>query len=284
MIREATLMISLATGFCGALAAPVTPEIPQLSILNVLNRSEGFILGYIQSFARKGYIVRSYEFGMTLGVGTSSDQICIDEKKEEAQQIPDLAKRQRSLSTIPQNCLVGSNPWLFSSLDRSLYNQIDGMMQTTVRPAVAHFSTPGLSPKQLFTGTSNYVDKIFPVDDYLVQKHFEIRSWLPLWINPEQGHIVGRVVMASLEHFVFKTYEVTIQRNGLGTSLTKLSLNDSDLFKQVVRAMLTGKVLRIGFIRLPGWYGKLLSVLRGYDTNFRILSVDILEPSEIALP
>jgi hypothetical protein len=285
-LREAAL-ISLATGFCGfALAAPVTREIPQFPKVryspNVIYRSEGFRLGYIQTFARVGYFPWSYEFQMALGVGTSSDQSCIDEEKAEAQHIPDLAERQRRLSQIPQNCLVDSNPWLFSSLDTPIYNQIDGMMQT-VRPVVIYYSTPVISYKQLVTRTSNYVYDIFTVDErYPVQKYFEISLPLAAQINPERGTIVGRVVKASLDHLFFKTYEITIQKNVQGMRLIKMSLNDSNLFDQVVRAMLTGKVLRIGYIRLPGWYGKFLSVLRGYDTNSRIVSVDILEPSQIS--
>jgi hypothetical protein len=94
-----------------------------------------------------------------------------------------------------------------------------------------------------------------------------------LHLNFVRGDIVGRVVKASLDHVILKTFEVTIQ-NQLDNSFSYLSVDDPQVFDALVRAMMSGRILKIGYIRLFGLQARLLSLVRGYDTADRIVSVD----------
>ena len=123
--------------------------------------------------------------------------------------------------------------------------------------------------------TKNQVLGAFPVQpDLKIEPSFRVSSWQAL--HPEAGVITGRIVQASLEYPVRKTYEIIIQERENANNFRAMSVNNGDMFRYINRAMLTGKQLRIEFIRLHRPHSRFLSALFNYMTNYRIISVEIL--------
>jgi hypothetical protein len=134
--------------------------------------------------------------------------------------------------------------------------------------------------RALWTYTLNYVQKIFPIDpDLPAFKFFSLdKGEMPVAtaVNPAEGYTKGRVVKASMDHLIRKTYEITFQQGAHGTNFTRLSVNSSEMFDHLVLSMLTGKQVRIGYLRMFSWEGFWVSAVRGYKTYYRVTSVEIL--------
>jgi hypothetical protein len=62
-----------------------------------------------------------------------------------------------------------------------------------------------------------------------------------------------------------------------------MSVNSSAMFDHIVEAMMTGRLLRIGFVKLFDVEGEMASI-RGYDTYYRVTSIDLIESSAPAGP
>jgi hypothetical protein len=110
--------------------------------------------------------------------------------------------------------------------------------------------------------------------DLKITRKFETSSWRR--IHPESGTITGRVVQASLEYSVRKTYEVIIQEREHADNFRAMSVSNREMFQYITRAMLTGKMLRLEYIRLFSPHAGVASFFLNYMTSFRIVSAEIL--------
>jgi hypothetical protein len=167
-----------------------------------------------------------------------------------------------------------NNPWRFSFLRRSLFDHISRIKE---RPVVIYYVNYYVAPSHVLMNTANQVLEAFPVQpDLKLEPNFRIPSWSAL--HPEAGVIVGRIVQASLEFPLRKTYEVIIQESENADNFRAMSVSDRKLFQYINKAMLSGRQVRIEYTRLFRPHGTILSTIFNYLTNFRVISVELVEP------
>jgi hypothetical protein len=234
-----------------------------------------------------------YEAELMLGLGTSpdvmEDSACLTYETLAADAIQDQAKRDLALQQIREDCAIDRNPWPFSVVDYSLYQK---SVSLAAAPVVVYYVRPIWSPigvfesgsiKALWTYTKNYVTRIFPTNpDEPTFKFYSITEGeLPFAskINPVSGYIEGRIIKATMESPIRKTYEVTIQEGALGNNFTSLSVNNSRLYDHIVMSMLSGRMVRVGYVKLFSWQGEVESLIRGYRTYYRMTSIEVLPKS-----
>lgn len=257
---------------------------------------EGFRLGYILRLQEN--IFWHFEGQFMMGFG-SSPQVMKDRECEAAftqtlNRQTNARARQIQQEQMAERCTIEENPWLFSVVDRSLYNQFQtlGAVPVVVYYTRSTGSFFGVfqtgSLRALMTNTLNYVQQIIPVNP---QSHaptfFHIdRGELPvaLTINPAEGFVEGRVVKASLDHFIRKTYEITFQKGKFGNNFLRLSVNSREMFDHLILSMLTGELVRVGYVRLFNIQNWFASLMFAYTTNYRVTSVEILRSGEAPLP
>lgn len=274
-------LIVLALLFClGGLASAAEPEIPNFPKIryspDFAVKSEGFLMGYFRYIDWSGYFSWSYEGQLALGIGTQPGKI-VDHLCAEAH--PEIAAT---------SCVIGETPWHFSFIETPLYNQYQKLLrsQNFASPVVIYFEVPLYSPTHFFlrTGTKNFLMKIYRVSPRaMVRTHYELdRSSLPAALRGLNRGVStipqGWVVAAVLDNVIFKTYVITIQENLEGNNFMSLNVNDPEMFDFLVTAMLSGRPVRISYLQLQGWDADLFKA-RGYQTPFRIIGVDILQPA-----
>jgi hypothetical protein len=171
-----------------------------------------------------------------------------------------------------QECRLFTNPWRFSFLSGKLYESVKDIKDS---PVLIYYINYYFMPSHLLMRTKNEVLNVFPVQpDLQIEPQFRIPSWSA--VHPEAGMITGRVVQASLEYPVRKTYEVVIQESQNANNFRAMSVNDREMFQYITRAMLTGRLLRIEFTRLWGPHAGALTKLFNYMSSYRVISVEIL--------
>jgi hypothetical protein len=266
--------------------SPLPKDVPRVRWSpDPIYSEEGFRLGYIIDFEAQRFW--HYEGSLLMGFDTNPakimDEKCVEDAQTAANAVKNPATRNAGLQAIDSDCLMMTNPWQFSVVDRKLYHQYSGAKRAVVvyynRPVWAPFGllTTG-SPWALIAQTLNYVEKIWYVNpDLSVAKYPSDSSGTdsPL-INPASGYSVGYVVKASLDNLLRKTYEVTIQEGSSGADFKRMSVNDSTIFDHLIRAMLTGKKTKVGYVELVGAEGYLETEIRGYHTGYRIQSIETL--------
>ncbi len=238
---------------------------PTLSqTMNPLYNSRGFQLGRILNVRRLRPILSSFEGDMMVGLGTDPkpmfDRLCLEERRARAE----------------RDCQLFENPWPFSFLDRSLATEHAALRN---RAAVVFFSNYFWRPAHMLMSTNNQLENIFPVQPNLqLAPRFEIPAWRA--IQPEAGYITGRIVRASTESWLIKSFEVIIQEGENANNFRAMSVSDQDLLNYIAQAMLTGRKQKIGFIRLHQPHARLKSAIFNYATQYRIVSVELLDSTQ----
>jgi hypothetical protein len=278
MLRSSILLLLSLT----LSASTELPEdFPDLRFtVNPAYHSIGVKLGHALSVRRERLVLRTFEGELMLGFGTNPDQVkdrgCVQSvlsqgtSTRRAPQRPDQELQNRA----DEECTLFTNPWRFSFLSKSLF---DKAVNTKVESVVVYYVNyyTYLRPSHLLMKTTNRLLNIFPVQgDLKIEPGFKISAWPRL--HPQAGVITGRIVHASLEYPVRKTYEVIIQESENANNFRAMSVNDREMFQYITRAMLTGKRMRIEFMRLHGPHGQALTALFNYMTDFRIISVELL--------
>jgi hypothetical protein len=223
-------------------------------------------------------VFRTFEGELMLGFGTGPERV-VDRQCAQTvlgRQTGTLRSRQQDQPELRERaankCTLFINPWPFSFLSRALRDTIEEIKDN---PTAIYYVNYYIAPSHLLMKTKNQVLGAFPVQpDLKIEPSFRVSSWQAL--HPEAGVITGRVVQASLEYPVRKTYEIIIQERENANNFRAMSVNNGDMFRYINRAMLTGKQLRIEFIRLHRPHSRFLSALFNYMTNYRIISVEIL--------
>jgi hypothetical protein len=273
----------------GALAEVKLPaEIPKIRWTpDPLYSEEGFRLGTIIRFGEHWFwhFEGQLMMGFDSNPGILMDHDCERIETKAADRLKNEKKRQAAIKNIATNCLIGANPWPFSVVDRNLFNQIGS---SSVTPVVVYYTRAIASPagavlvpsaKALFTSTDNYVTQIWPIDPNFPAPsvYTEGSGELPPSdkVAFSSGTIQGHIVKASMDHLLFKTYEIVVQQSQGGSNFIRLSVDDSKLFDHIVMMMLTGKELKLNFTQLFSIEGYWLSIFPGYSTYYRVTSVQI---------
>ena len=250
---------------------------------NPLYVSEGYKLGYVLDFYRYGIFPWSYEGTMMIGFGTGRqrfvDNHCAQNHIATAEGISDPVQKQRVLDEANKDCYVFSNPWPFSTLTESRYRNYERIDNVATTPVLLYYIVPWISVERLITRTRHFVEGIYPVNPGAnLPPSFKLDdSGFPTagWINIKRGFVDGRIVSASLDHWLRKSFEVTIQAGELGNNFRRMSVSSQEMFNYILATMLTGRMARIGYIELLGFENAILQVGKDYDTPYRIVSVEL---------
>lgn len=259
------------------------PDVPKVRFtVNPLYSQEGFRMGHLLQFT--SVIGWHYEGSLMQGYASSPgplvDQTCVQNMTK--------AGRATTTAEIESICAFDENPWHFSAVDGTLFKEIQGSDQP--KPVVVYYSRPiwsalgaiaNLAPQVMWSNTLNIAQKVWIVKP--PDTMFKIYSLeqgelghIAEVISHAEGYVEGRVVKATLDHLLRKTYEITIQLGDGGNNFKRMSVNDPAMFDHLVLAMMSGKLLRLGYVHyfqsVEGWY----SDLRGYQTLYRITSVEVL--------
>lgn len=268
---------------CAGEGSELPKDFPELRFtINPLFHSIGVKLGNALSVRRVRPVARTFEGELMLGFGTAPDLVtdrqCAQSilqrgtstRRSNTREDPELRKR------ADEQCALFNNPWRFSFLSRRLFESVKEIKDV---PVVIYFVNYFLAPSHLLMQTRNQALNVFPVQsDLQIEPSHSVPSWRG--VHPEAGTITGRVVQASLEYPVRKTYEVIIQESQNANNFRAMSVNDGEMFRYITRAMLTGKLLRIEFVQLYRAHGRFKSWLLNYMTNFRIVSVSVVDDSQ----
>jgi len=208
-------------------------------------------------------VFRTFEGELMLGFGTGPERV-VDRQCAQTvlgRQTGTLRSRQQDQPELRERaankCTLFINPWPFSFLSRALRDTIEEIKDN---PTAIYYVNYYIAPSHLLMKTKNQVLGAFPVQpDLKIEPSFRVSSWQAL--HPEAGVITGRVVQASLEYPVRKTYEIIIQERENANNFRAMSVNNGDMFRYINRAMLTGKQLRIEYEVF------LLNALRQLTTN-----------------
>ncbi|MBX3022122.1 MAG: hypothetical protein KF799_10650 [Bdellovibrionales bacterium] len=257
---------------------------------------EGFRLGYMLRVEAR--LLWNFEGKFMMGFGSSPEMIrdreCEVQFTQRIQRSTRVDSRLSMQDQMNELCSIEANPWRFSMVSPVLF---DRFRDIGLVPVVVYYTrstnsifgaTRTRSLRAFTTDTLNYVQDVFPTNPASPAPtfyHVE-RGELPVAqaINPAAGFVEGRVVKASLSHFIRKSYEITFQLGSLGNNYLRLSVNTQGMFDHLVLAMLTGEVVRLSYVRLFEVHAWLSSILYAYSTNYRVTSVEILRTGEPPVP
>jgi hypothetical protein len=277
--------MSFAPVFLQAQEAPAQtsdlPEnFPELRFrFNPTYHSIGLKLGHVLTVRRHRPILSTFEGEMMLGFGTGPadavDRQCMQVTLEQGTSTRRSNQQEQDelRAKAAQDCFLFTNPWRFSFLNTPTFNLISEIKD---RPVVIYYVNYYIAPSHLLMKTKNQVLEAFPTQPNLkLDPSFRIRTWAG--VLPEAGVITGRIVQASIEYPVRKTYEVIIQESENANNFRAMSVSDVRLFQYITHAMLTGRLVRIHYVRLYNPHGALMSTLLNYLTNFRVSAVELVE-------
>jgi hypothetical protein len=246
--------------------------------LNFTYHSLGLKLGHLLGVRRERPILSTYEGELMLGYGSSPETVVERQCRQEILQQGTSTRRtpaqdQEDLNKkVDAKCRLFDNPWRFSFLNFPLFTALSGMHDD---PIVLYYVNYYIAPSHILMRTNNQLLAAFPVQQNLkIDNSYRIPSWSA--VHPEAGTITGRVVQASVEYPLRKTYEIVIQESQNANNFRAMSVSDADMFVYIQRAMLTGRPMRIEFVRLYRPHGTLMSALFNYMTSLRVISVELL--------
>jgi hypothetical protein len=254
------------------------PEFSRWS-LSPFSYSTGIQLGQILNLRRERPVFSTFEGDLMLGFGTSFgekvDRVCVESELPTQSRARISSEELARLTQEARNsCALFRNPWRFSFLSSNLFDRIVPMKG---RPVLLYFINyfSAIAPSHILKRTSNTLLDAFPVDPNLaLATSFRIPSWKAL--HPESGFISGRIVRASLENSLRKTFEVVIQENENSDSFRAMTVSNEGLFRYITHAMLTGRQLRIEYIRLFSRHSALIQSIWTHMTDYRIIGVEII--------
>lgn len=240
--------------------------------MNPFYSSTGFYLGHVLNVRRVRPILSTFEGEMMIGFGSNPrpvvDRRCV-QAYVAAQKEGTPAENQLAGE---QECALFPNPWKFSFLSSALRDTIAEIKE---RPVVVFYTHHFWVPSHLLTKTNFLAQGAFKVNPNLnLPSSFRVPAWSR--IHPEAGSITGRIVKASMENSLIKSYEVIIQESENSDNFRAMSVNDGALFRYITQAMLTGKKMRIEYIRLYRPHSWFLSTILNYATQYRVISVNLL--------
>jgi hypothetical protein len=259
--------------------ADIPPDFPSIGFtLNPSYSAIGLHFGSILNVRRERPVLSTYEGELMMGLGSNpgpkEDRVCAQSRMDSIRQRTGNQQEQNALAkSSATDCLLFKNPWRFSFLNDELYSR---MISVKERPVLIYYITHLFSFSHILMRTRNHVQQVFPIMPNLkIEPHFQISSWSQF--HPESGHITGRIVGASSVNVLIKSYEVIIQEGENASNFRAMSISDGDLFRYITRAMLTGKRLRIEYVRLFGLHAQTVAFFWNYLTEYRVIAVDVID-------
>jgi hypothetical protein len=247
--------------------------------------SEGFRLGFILDFHRAGFPfwIFSYEGQMMTGFGSDRiaaiDQYCMKDEMNWIEAIKDQNKKKAAIDQANQQCFVLNNPWHFSTLQSGIYQRYLSLHDVQSTPVLVYYVSPIVALSHVITSTDNFIEGVYATNPNLnLPKSYRIpSSEIPIAerLNVDHGFVEGRVVTASLEHYIRKSFEVTIQEGPYGNNFRRMSVSDQTMFDYIVSAMLTAKMVRVEYLKITSFENSLLRIGRYYDTPYQVVGLEI---------
>jgi len=260
------------------------PKIRPLS--NPFADSLGYIMGTILNIQDEGMAVWRYRYegSMMVGIGTQQGPLRDVECAVKVKMAYDAQRKRETEKTpgelfqrITDACTLLINPWRFSYFDERITNFYKSIHSTMV---VVYYVHLPLAPQGLFTDTRHFVRGIWKVDPKLkIEPSREVKWYrIPVsrHLTAEKGIVEGRVVKATLEDPIRKTFEITVQQGERSDNFRPLSVSDPDLFDYIVRTMFTGRMVRIEYVKIFA-LSNIASNLAGFETYYRVTKVTLLD-------
>lgn len=239
--------------------------------------STGLQLGNVLSVRRERPILSTFEGELNLGIGSTKgpliDRGCVaDIVEPQVNRRTPPARVEELTREASVSCEIFRNPWRFSFLSTPLFERMSAIKD---RPVVIYFINYYVAASHILMRTTNMILDAYPVSPNLpIEPVFRISSWARM--HPEAGFITGRVVRASLENSLRRSYEIVIQESQNTNNFRTMSIADHDLFRYITHAMLTGKLLRLEYIRQFRAHAAISQTIWTYMTAFRIIGVEVM--------
>jgi len=238
----------------------------------------GYKLGYIIDADIEGILFKTLEGKLKLGKDSSQGSILDSEcyAHQIAQMDPhlDAGKVKIKRSEIETACQQVVSPWNFSSLHHDF---LKDLQKSDTSPVLLYYRKYRYYP---ITQSDSIVEKVIPVDPHypLPRTSMNVldRYWFAKNFHYKMGFKDGRVVDAVLNGVVRDTYELLIQLGDSGNNFMRVSVTYRDMFDFIVECMASGKLLRIYYLELFGMEGTPKSLIFGYQTDYRVYQVDVL--------
>ena len=241
---------------------------------NPMQYSAGYVLGTLTGVHKNGYIVQTLEGLVKVGAASTSggyiNKYCLDRAREKLKQ---GAGYPAQLQAAEQNCTVQLNPWPFSSENEYLLKKLALIGDSEV---VLFYKSYFWIP---FVQSHNLLEKIYLVDPTVLPPKasfsvpIPVMAYVPRLIT---GYFIGRVVKASLDNVVRKAHQIVIQQGVGGAIYNQMSVPNRKLFDFTVRAMATGKYMRIFYYKLMEPFAFPDNITHGYKTNHYVYKVQLL--------
>lgn len=262
---------------------------PRLNFVNPFFSTKGYILGEVGTIRNEGFPIWRYRYEGSLmqGIGNIPGPI-IDNGCEEQRQSILVDRWMRGVNSKNEGlgvevdgsfsenpCELGHNPLPFSFFSRRTAKKI---LYLRTGLEVFYFVRPTIAPQAVLTRTRNFIGDVWPIDRSIELEESISSRGLPVSrvVTRERGVVSGRVILATVENVVFKTYEIIIQSVAQGNEFKALSVHDPRVFDYLVDSMFAGRRVKIEFVRIAPGTG-MFSDLRGRWTHFRIVKVDLLD-------
>ncbi len=253
---------------------------------NPLRTEEGYVLGSLASVARRGVFVQTVEGEIKLGRFSSRggflDRSCFEAGVAEIESNTGVPATFQERQEIINRCTELINPWPFSNYDENLWAAV----QRAGGDFILMFYRRYLVVP--FTDSPNLFAKIYFVDPEILPVGAQKTASGLIFsrnFHYAQGSLEGRIVKASLNGIVRKTYEIIMQVGHAGDVFRAFSISDKDLFDFAIKTMATGRFVRVSFYELFSIVAIPQALVRGYDTDYRVFRIEVLpEPPPIGPP
>ncbi len=239
----------------------------------------GYQLGYLVDAGSKGLIVNTFEGSLKLGNDSSiayvRDEVCY--QRELSKINPQISETAKSalLNDASVSCREQVSPWRFSSFNTELVKNLQNLDHTAI---LVYFKRYKYYP---ITDTDSIVESVQAVDPNapLSQKSMNVldRYWFSKHLKYQTGFKDGRFAKASLSGYIRDHYTLLMQLGDSGNIFMRLNVDYKDLYEFIVQCMATGRLLRVHFIQLYSVAAIPQSIIFGYNTDYRVYQVDVLD-------
>ena len=241
---------------------------------NPMQYSAGYVLGTLTGVNINGYVIQTLEGFVKVGASSTSggyvNQHCLNEAKDKLKSGADYPAQY---AAAEQNCTVQLNPWPFSSENEFLLNKLAAIGDSEV---ILFYKSYFWVP---FVQSPNLLEKIYLVDPNVLPPKASDQVPIPIMAHVPRlvtGYFIGRVVKASLDNVVRKAHQIVVQQGVGGAIYNQMSVPNHKLFDFIVRAMATGKYMRIYYYELMEPFAFPDNLTHGYKTNHYVYKVQLL--------
>lgn len=241
---------------------------------NPMQYSAGYVLGTLVGVHKIGRIIQTLEGSVKIGQMSSAggfvEPKCLEMQKSRIKSGPNY---QVELQQAEQRCTVLINPWPFSSQNQGLLEPLAAIGESEV---VLYYKSYFWVP---FTRSNNYLQRVYLVDPTLLPPNASYTVSIP-WAayipRLVTGFYVGRVVQASLNNVIRKAREIVVQQGRGGGIYNQISVPSRKLFNFIIKAMATGRYMRVYYYQLIGPLAAPENLVAGYNTDYRAYKVQLL--------